>query len=438
MPKHCDTLITSNLLITQDSRRCIVYDAGVAIGGGRISALGPAKEMRAGWSFDRHLDLGSSLVLPGLVNAHTHVAMTLFRGLADDMPLMQWLSEHIFPAEKKLTPEMTELGALLGCAEMLRTGTTCFCDMYLMESAVVRAAERAGLRARVGEVIFSFPGPVYADLEGALDVSRSLFQQCGNSSRVDMAVMPHAVYTTTPEILQKTYALAEELDVPWHIHLAESVTETAQCMDACGMRPVQYINSLGLCGPRTLAAHCVDLLPEETALLAETGVQVAHCPASNMKLASGVAPVPDMLLQGTGLGLGTDGAASSNNLSMFTTMGMAALFHKGFCKDSTVMPAQQVLDMATLGGAKCLHLPELGHLVPGGPADLIALTLDCASMQPLHNPVSQVVYAATGSEVFLTMVEGEVLYHNGQFTRFDYPALVKEIQDITRFIRKQA
>jgi len=437
MPAPCDTLLTCDVLLTQDRERTVIRDAAVAISKGVIAAVGPRAEVEPAWTPRERLELGRAMVLPGLINAHTHVSMTLLRGLADDLPLMDWLTQHIFPVEQKLTPELVRLGALLGCAEMLATGTTAFCDMYLMETAVAEAVHQAGIRARVGEVIFAFPSPAYADLDGALAVARGLEERWKDEPRIRTAVMPHAVYTTNPELLKRSMALAEELDVPLHVHLAESATETAQCLEQTGKRPVEYLHSLGLLGPRTLAAHCVDLTEDEIALLADSGTLVAHCPESNMKLASGCAPVQQLLDAAGMVGLGTDGACSNNNLNMFTEMGSAALLQKVNRMDPTVLRAQTVLDMATLGGAACLAWPELGSLEPGKAADLVALDLDRPNMLPMYNPASHVVYAADGGEVALTMVGGEVLYRDGAFTRLDYPALLAEIREAAAWVRRQ-
>ncbi|BBD07601.1 amidohydrolase [Desulfovibrio ferrophilus] len=437
MPTPCDTLLTCDVLMTQDMARTTINDAAIAITNGTITAVGPKTELQGSFTPASHLDLGPSLVMPGLINAHTHVSMTLLRGLADDLPLMDWLTKHIFPVEQKLTPELVRLGALLGCAEMLRTGTTCFCDMYLMEAAVAEAVHQSGIRARVGEVIFAFPSPAYPDLDGALDVARGLEERWESDTRIRTAVMPHAVYTTNPDLLQRSYALAEELDVPLHIHLAESTTETAQCLEQTGQRPVAYLQDLGLLGPRTLAAHCVDLTDDEISILADSGTCVSHCPESNMKLASGFCPAQKLLDAGAMMGIGTDGACSNNNLNMFTEMGTAALVQKVHRMDPTVLRAQTVLDMATLGGAASLHWPELGSIEAGKAADLIALDLTRPNMQPMYNPASHAVYATNGGEVRLTMVEGEVLYQDGSYTRLDYPALLNEIREAAHWVQKQ-
>lgn len=436
-PTPCDILLLASTCLTQDDSRTIIEDAAVAVGGGAVLAVGPRARVAPAWAPGRTIDLGEALLMPGLVNAHTHASMTLMRGLADDLPLMQWLTQHIFPVEQKLTPELVHLGALLGCAEMLRTGTTGFCDMYLMEEAVARAADQAGLRARVGEALFAFPSPAYRDLDQAVDVIRTLHDAYADHPRIGCIVMPHSVYTTTPELLQRARALAEELDLPLNVHLAESASETAQCLEQHGRRPVAHLHALGLLGPRTLAAHCVDLTDAEIALLADTGTRVAHNPESNMKLASGSCPAQRLLDAGITVGLGTDGPCSNNNLDMFGEMASAALLQKLLRLDPTALPARTVLDMATRLGAACLDWPDVGAIAPGMRADLTALDLTQPGLQPLYNPVSHAVYAASGSQVRLTMVEGRVLYHDGAWPELDYPALLAEVRGAARWVRRQ-
>lgn len=432
--QHCDILLHASHIVTQDEARTVLTDGSIAICGEHIAAIGPRADMAPQWQPARTLDLGEALVLPGLVNAHTHAAMTFLRGLADDLPLMTWLTEHIWPVEKHLTREIVEWSALLGCAEMLRTGTTAFNDMYLIQDATYRAADKAGIRCLGGEGIFAFPSPAYAAVDTGFAIARSLYETWQHHPRIRQAINPHAVYTTTPEILTRCMALAEELDVPLHIHLAETTTETAQCLDMHGKRPVAYCHELGLLSPRTTIAHGVDLTDEELDIIAVTGTVVAHNPRSNMKLASGVARLPDMLARRIPVGLGTDGAASNNTLNMFGEMHVAAMLHKITSGDPTSAPAQSVLDMATLGGAAALHWKGLGALAAGGPADLVALDLSVPSMQPLYNPVSHLVYAACGHETRLTMVAGEILYADNAFTRFDYPALLQEMQSVKRWV----
>ena len=432
--RHCDTLLHAACIVTQDEQRRIIENASLAIDKGLIADIGPTDELLQKWQASETLHLEDKLVLPGLINAHTHAAMTFLRGLADDMPLMDWLNQRIFPVEQKLTPELVRLGSLMGYAEMLRTGTTSCVDMYLFEAAVFEAAETAGLRCLGGEAVFAFPSAAFPGPDAALDATRALAEKYRSHERLRVAVNPHSVYTTTPEILAACRDLAQELALPLHIHLAETPSETQICLSAQGKRPTEYCRSLGLFDVPCTLAHVVDVTSDELDLLARQKAVVAHNPSSNMKLASGAAPVAAMLARGMRVGLGTDGAASNNRLNMFSEMGRAALLHKLTGLDPTLLPAGQVLDMATLGGAAAMHDTRLGFLAPGMAADCIALDLTEPNMQPMYNEVSHIVYAATGMETRMTMVGGEVLYHEGRFTRFDYAALREEMRNVRRFV----
>ena len=436
--KNCDLLITADFIATQNETREVIHKGALAVSGTRIEAVGPADDLERDYRAKARRKLGHALVLPGLVNAHTHAPMTLLRGMADDLPLMEWLTGHIFPREAKLSPHMLEVGTLLGCAEMLRTGTTACADMYLNEPQIYRAMDKCGIKAMVGEGIFGFPSIGCTDPACAFDIVREQAEEIKNHPRLRPAVMPHSIYTTSREILERSAALAEELDVPLHIHLAETASETAQSLELYGCRPVEICRQAGILGPNTFIAHGVDLNAEEIALLAASGVSSVHCPRSNMKLASGVSPVPQMLEAGMNVALGTDGASSNNMLNMFIEMGTAALLHKVHSMDPTTLPAQTVLDMATINGGKALCWPELGRLVPGGPADLTALDLTALNLAPLTSAPSHLVYASTGHEVFLTMVDGQILYDNRTYPSMDYTALIKEAQDICNWLARQA
>ena len=349
----CDTLLHAGVLLTRDDDRRVLENAALAIDGGRIVALGYSQDVTAAWQAREILDLSGMLVMPGLVNAHTHAAMTFLRGLADDMPLMDWLQQKIFPVEQGLTPDLVRLGSLLGFAEMLRTGTTSCVDMYIFEAAVLEAADKAGLRCLAGEGVFNFPSACCPDADAALACTREMAQRWAGHDRLHVAVMPHSVYTTTAAQLTACRELADDLGLPLHIHLAETRQETALSLEQHGLRPVAHADRLGLLRPGTILAHVVDVDADEIALLARRGVSVVHNPSSNMKLASGVAPVPAMLDAGVRLALGSDGAASNNRLNMFTEMGRAALLHKA-AGDPETMPARTVLDMATRGGAAAM------------------------------------------------------------------------------------
>lgn len=430
----CDHMLTAALALTQDEERRVIANAFLAVRDGLIIAIGPVEEAGAYQAASR-TDLGNALLMPGLVNGHTHVSMTFLRGLADDLPLMEWLTRHIFPREKNLTAEIVELGALLGCAEMTRTGTTAFSDMYLIENAVARAVDASGLRCQLGEGVFAFPSPAYEKTEQCYAIIREQAAKFATHPRIRVAVMPHTIYTTTPEIMENCRDLARELGLRLCLHLGETETETEASLERYGKRPVAYCADLDIFGPSTTIAHGVTLNDEELDLLAASGTSVVHNPKSNMKLSSGIAPVPGMLGRGMLPGLGTDGAASNNSLNMFSEMSFCALLHKSHSGDPTVCPAQGVLDMATLGSAAAIGWPELGRLTPGSPADLIALDLDSPNLLPMYSPVSHLAYAASGHEVRFSMVAGEILYQDGRFTRIDYPALIKEAAALRDWVR---
>lgn len=430
---NCRTLMKAGIAITQNETREVLHAAAIAIDQGRIAAIGPAETIQQQWHPEEILDLDHCLVLPGLINAHTHSAMTFLRGLADDLPLMEWLQSAVFPVESRLTPEIVRLGALLGHAEMLATGTTACIDMYMFASAVLEAADTAGIRCMAGEAVFQFPSSSCPNFRDALERTGELAEQYAGHGRLACAVNPHAVYTTTNEILQECRRLAMEMKLPVHIHLAETAEETAQSLDMHGRRPVEQLEHCGLLDTRLICAHMTDANGEEISRLAAAGACAVHNPASNMKLASGTAPVPAMLASGLPVALGTDGPASNNQLNLFADMRLSALLHKLAANNPAALAAQEALDMATLGGALALGQASLGRLAPGAQADIIALDMTRPNMQPLHNPVSQAVYAASGHECCMSMVNGEILYRDGRFTRFSYPDLLKEAESLRQF-----
>lgn len=435
MPRiRADILIRAGTLVTQDSDRRVLYDAAVAVTGGLIAAIGPWDELKDMAARDT-IDLSRDIVLPGLVNAHTHAAMTVFRGLQDDLPLMEWLTAHIWPAEARLTPEIVALGTTLAAAEMLSTGTTTFCDLYIFEKAAAKAAMDIGIRAVVGEGVFDTPNASYKSVEEAFGKVRELRELCAahGEGLVTPCLVAHSVYATGHETLQKLSALALETGSVLTLHAAETPSETAMCLERFGKRPVAILDELGLLSPTLLAAHAVDVSPEEIALMARRGVKAAHNPRSNLKLASGMAPVAAMRQAGITVALGTDGAASNNALNLFAEMGQAALLAKIQTGDPTALPAQAALDMATLDGAKALGLDGVGVIEPGKQADLIALRGDAPNLQPPNGAVSHLAYAASGHETRLTMVAGKVLYRDGVFTTIDYPSLVKEMESVRKW-----
>lgn len=420
---QADLVIENGTVLTMDAADTVVETGGVAISGGRIQMVGDAAAMAAVTAKDR-VDAAGGLILPGLVNTHTHGAMTLFRGLADDLPLMSWLHDHIFPAESRLTEQMVTTGAKLACLEMIASGTTTFCDMYLFEDGVATAAKEAGMRAVVGEVLYDFPSPNYGGLENGFRYVERMVDRWKEDPLITVAVEPHSPYLCAPELLQRAFALAETHDLPFVIHLSETRSEVAGIREQYGKTPTAHLADLGVLSPRTLAAHCVVMEEEDIRLLAETGTRVSHNPESNMKLASGIAPVPAMLKAGICVGLGTDGAASNNDLDLLGEMDTTAKLHKVATEDPTVTDARTVLRMATIEGAKCLGMEgEIGSLETGKQADVIVVRTDAPHMTPLYNPCSHLVYTAGRSDVSDVVIAGRIVYRNHRHCSLDPEAV---------------
>jgi len=438
VPKECDLLIRADAAVTQDENRRVVHDACVIVTDGIIVEVGDYKTLDARYSPTNRLDMSGKVLLPGLVNAHTHLPMTLLRGVADDLPLMEWLEKHIWPIEFQLNEELLAVGARLGCAEFIRTGCTAFLNGYFHEHITGDVAQASGLRAVLGEGFFNFPSPFFPTAEDCWRTVKNLKDRFKESHLIRTAVTPHAVFTVDPDYLVASYELAVSLGIPWQTHLAESEAETAICLEKYGKRPVMVLYENGILSDRTTVHHCVDVTDEEIEILAATGTNVVHNPASNLKLCSGISPVQKMLDAGVNVGLGTDGASSNNQLNMFRDMGLAALIGKIGHKDASAVAAQTALDMATVNSAKCLGWPELGRIAPGRPADLIALDMSSPNLMPAHNLVSHVVYAATGMEVCMTMVAGEILYLYGEFKTMDMNTLKMEAKSAARWVRSKA
>ena len=431
-----DLLIHNAMVLTLNDSDDIFRPGVVAVSDDEIIWVGPEDSWPAQFEPREKLDMAGGLVMPGLINAHTHAAMTCFRGLADDLPLSVWLNDHIFPAEKKISSELVYQGTLLACAEMILGGTTTFCDMYLFEDQVARAAHEAGIRALVGEVLYDFPSPNYGSPEQGLAFTKDLIRAWENDPLVSVAVEPHAVYTCSPDLLRACNEVAEEYQVPMIIHLSESGDEVAQVQERYSTSPVMHLEKLGLLTPHLIADHCVVLDEEEMDLLAERGVRVVHNPESNMKLASGVAPAVELLDRGVMMGLGTDGCASNNNLDMFGEMDTAAKIHKVHRLDPTVMGARTVAHLAVRGGSKVLGLEnQVGCLAPGKKADIIGLDLDRPHLTPLYNIYSHLVYAASAADVTLNVINGRVVMRNRELLTLDVERIMAEVRKIAKKIR---
>jgi 5-methylthioadenosine/S-adenosylhomocysteine deaminase len=432
---QADILITNGTVLTQDAQGSRFAPGAVAVRRERIAAVGPAGDM-GGWRAERTIDAQGGLILPGLINTHTHAAMALFRGLADDLPLMTWLNDHIFPAESRLDARLIKLGTRLACAEMIRSGTTCFCDMYLFEAAVAEAASQCGLRAVVGEVLYDFPSPNYGPIDQGFDYTRALIDRWAGDPLITVAVEPHSPYLCAPELLQRAARLAGERRIPLVTHLSETRSEVDRIKQTYGHTPTGHLADLGVLGPNLVACHAVALTQTDIALLKQHDVKVSHNPESNMKLASGVAPVPDLLAAGVCVGLGTDGCASNNNLDLFSEMRTAALLHKVTRLDPTLADAAAMLRMATIDAARVLGLDRsIGSLEPGKLADIIVVDTNQPHLTPMYDPVSHLVYAARGRDVRHAMVHGRVLLEANELQTIDMEQVLAEARQEALRIR---
>ncbi len=413
--------------MTPDSQP--IGDGIVCTDGGLISYAGPADAAPES-DGETTIDASDCVVLPGLVNAHTHLAMTLFRGYADDMALQTWLEDWIWPAEMRLTPDDVYWGSLLGICEMLRAGVTCLNDMYHMPEQAVRAAIDGGIRACPSGVLLGFLPNARELLEEAIAFVGGLRRE--THPRLHPMLAPHAAYTCPDELLVKVGEAAANLEVPIHIHLSETASEVQDSYDEHGESPVEHLNSLGLLDVPVLAAHCVHLSENDIAILAEKQTGIAHCPSSNMKLASGFAPVTALLAAGAVVGLGTDGCASNNNLDLLEEVHLAALLEKGYSGNPTALPAPLALSMATRLSARALGLSDvIGTLEPSKRADIIIVDMTGVHLQPPRDPISHLVYAARSADVRTTIVEGDVVMDDGEILTVDEAEVIARATECT-------
>ena len=414
-------VISARWVVPVEPEGVTLADHAVVIADGRIAALAPREEALARHPEAEHVALERHVLIPGLVNAHTHAAMTLLRGLADDLPLMDWLREHIWPAEARWVSEaFVHDGTLLALAEMIRAGTTCFNDMYFFPEVTARVAAQAGLRAVVGMIVIDFPSAWARNADEYLDKGLALHDSLKDDPLVSAAFAPHAPYTVADAALERIRVLADELEVPVHMHVHETAAEVAEAVKATGRRPLARLDALGLLNPALAAVHMTQLEPPEIERLAETGVRVVHCPQSNMKLASGACPVAALQAAGVPVALGTDGAASNNDLDMLEELRTAALLGKLTAGDAAAVPAAAALRMATLDGARALGLAdEIGSLVPGKAADLVAVDLGEPETEPVYNPVSHLAYCAARGQVTDVWVAGRPLMRGRRLLTLD-------------------
>jgi 5-methylthioadenosine/S-adenosylhomocysteine deaminase len=437
MTAPADLLITNGIVMTVDPDHRVIQHGAVAVVGDTITAVGPADTV-ASLPARETIDAAGGIIMPGLVNTHTHAAMTLFRGLADDLPLMDWLNDYIFPAEALLDRQKVHTGTMLACAEMILSGTTCFCDMYLFEDAVARAAKAAGMRAVVGEVLYDFPSPNYGPIEKGFAYTRRLIDTWRDDPLVTIAVEPHSPYLCAPDLLTEAAGIAREHRLPLVIHLAETHREVDDIRERYGATPVAHLANLEVLGDNLLACHCVVLNETDMDLLGQHDVRVSHNPESNMKLASGVSPVAELVERGVCTGLGTDGCSSNNNLDLFTEMDMAAKLHKASRLDPTVMDAATVLRMATIDGARALGLDNItGSIETGKKADIIVIDTRKPHLTPMYHPASHLVYSVGGSDVSATVVNGRVLMKNRRLMHMDIEKVMADARQIAETIRSR-
>ncbi len=417
-----DLLVRGGRVVTMDSERRVIEDGAVAIKGGRIIAVGARADVEAKYTTAREtIDAGGKVVIPGLINGHTHVPMTLFRGLADDLDLQEWLTKYIFPAEaRNVTEDFVRAGTRLGLAEMIRGGTTTYCDMYYFEDAVADETARAGVRGVLGETVIDFPVADNKTNAEVMAYTEKFVKKWQGHPLIVPAIAPHAPYTVSEEHLRAVRAFADRTGAPVVTHLSETRQEVEDISKSKGRAPIAYLANIGFLSDRVIAAHVVWPGAEEFALLKRFDVGIVHNPQSNMKLASGVAPVPKMLADGLPVGLGTDGAASNNDLNMWEEMDTAAKLHKVFSSDPRVVSARQAFEMATIGGARALHMErEIGSLEVGKRADLVVLDTDVLNQTPLYNIYSDLVYAAKAADVRTVIIEGRIVMRDRSLQTLD-------------------
>ncbi|MEF9995126.1 MAG: TRZ/ATZ family hydrolase [Burkholderiaceae bacterium] len=435
-----DTLIEAGWVIPIQPRGTVLPDHAVAIDRGRIVALLPAAQARACVQARTHVRLPGQVLMPGFVNLHTHASMSLLRGVGDDLPLMRWLNERIWPLERALVSNAFVYdGARLAALEMLRGGTTCCSDMYFFPEAAARGMRSLGMRCAVGAIAIEFPSSYAADAEDYLSKGLAARDAFRGDPLVSFTLAPHAPYTVSDATLTRIAMLSEELDLPVHIHLHETAYEVDESLATIGVRPLERLERLGLVNERLIAVHAVHLLPAEIELLAARGASVAHCPASNLKLASGFAPVAALRAAGVNVGIGTDGAASNDRLDMMSETRLGALLGKAVIGDAAALPAAEVLECATLAGARALGLETcIGSIEVGKNADLIAIDLEQAETIPLFDPIAQLVYSAGRESVSHVWIDGEPVVQMRQLAKASVKGAESDINRLARAWQNKA
>jgi 5-methylthioadenosine/S-adenosylhomocysteine deaminase len=428
---NIDTLIHAKWIIPVEPKNTVYENYAIATKDGKIESILPSDKARDKFNANEEHHLDQHVLIPGLINAHTHAAMNLFRGLANDLPLMDWLNNHIWPAEGKwVNSEFVNDGTELAVAEMIRGGTTCFNDMYFFPDHTAEVCAHVGMRVVVGLILIDFPTAWAEDADEYIFKGEQVHDTYRHNPLINTAFAPHAPYTVSDEPLKRVNVLAEELDIPIHMHIHETAFEIEQGIEQHAKRPLQRLSELGLLSSRMLAVHMTQLEKDEIKDLAKLGVSVAHCPESNLKLASGFCPVGDLIRAGVNVCLGTDGVASNNDLDMIGEMRTAALLAKAVANDSTCLDAHTTLKMATLNGAKALGLDEtIGSLKKGKQADIVAINLDQLETTPLYDPVSQIVYSGNRQQVTDVWIAGKQLLKNRELTTMEYGRLMEKAKE---------
>jgi 5-methylthioadenosine/S-adenosylhomocysteine deaminase len=423
--KAVDLLVLGGTVITMDGERRVIVDGGLAVDGGRIVAVDSRAEIQKSYSGRETINAADKLIVPGLINGHTHVPMTLFRGLADDLDLQDWLTKYIFPAEaKNVTEEFVRAGARLGLAEMIRAGTTTYCDMYYFEDAIAEETAKAGVRGVLGETVIDFPVADNKTNAEAMAYVEKYVARWKGHELIIAAIAPHAPYTVSEEHLKAARAFSDRTGAPMVTHISETKKEVDDSLQTKGASPINYLERIGFLNDKLIAAHVVWPQGDELDILKRRGVGVVHNPQSNMKLAAGVAPVPKMLKEGLLVGLGTDGAASNNDLNMWEEMDTVAKLHKVFSGDPKIITAQQAFELATIRGAQALHLEkEIGSLENGKRADIVVVERDALNQIPLYNIYSDLVYATKGSDVETVIINGRLVMRNRQLLTLNEAAV---------------
>ena len=434
----CDLLITGGTILTMNPEYKVIEEGRIAIQGNRVIQVGNKDDPEIN-SFDAKevIDAKNSLILPGLINCHTHGAMSCFRGMADDLTLNEWLNKYIFPAEAKfVTKEMVYFGTLLSCIEMVRSGTTTFCDGYFFESEAAQAAKDVGMRGIMGEGVLDVPTPDVTNPNNNIQVGARFIEEWLGDDLITATLFCHSIYACSSNTLKKAKAITNHHNIPFLIHLSETQEEVRESLKRFEKKPLAYLENLGILDERLVASHVIWVDDDEIDLLNRKKVKVVHNPESNMKLASGVAPVPAFLARGITVGLGTDGCASNNDLDLFREMGMVARLHKVMANDPTVLDARTALTLTTINGAKVLGRDDIGSLEQGKKADLIIINLDKPHLVPLYNPCSHLVYAASGADVTTTIINGKIIMKDRKFLTVDEEEVMREVRKIAKRVKE--